>query len=140
MTDKSLTFQQFLLEYSQFDTEPSRGISEDESNSEERYQRFVSARTYLIDMLRKFGDYNSEQAEIWLDRTARKFNLSDNQKKELEIDIFDWENFDNDDMNAGIEESHLHLLSMDKNVKDLKTFGWRNKKVKKYEEWNPMGT
>lgn len=137
---KALTFIDFLVENFDFENEMDNvSIPTEISDEEKAYRRYKEAREYITHMLGSIGNYNSEQAQVMMDRTVRKFDLDDEQRKALEIDVFDWENRDNDDMNAGIEESaRLTVPQMDKDVKHLKHWGWRNKKVKTFEEWNPL--
>ena len=81
------------------------------SDDEQSFQRYQHALRYIIHMLSSLGQYNFKQATVLVDRTVRKFDLNDEQKRNLEVDIFDWENRDNDDMNAGIEEKHEYRHS-----------------------------
>jgi hypothetical protein len=115
-------FSQFVLEYSELDgiwhgaSEKEHEMSpEDKTKWKHEIDRDIEHANYKLALeyakkfLTSYGTYNSAQATIVLDRTARKFNLNDAQRSDLEIHIFDWENQDNDEMRNVIESQKANL-------------------------------
>jgi len=154
---KSLKFDEFLLEYSKFDG-IDKSLTEDGSEmspaEKEEWKRGIDsdiihanyqlaldyAKNFLTNYGSAKGGYNSAQAQTVLDRTERKFGLTPAQRSNLEVDIFDWENRDNDDMNAGVEESAEYRFSP-RNMKNYIERIWHSgrRHAQKYHEFTvPM--
>lgn len=151
MKIKIPNFTEFVAEYSEFDgidkslaeekhdftpeekEEWKRGMDQDFAKVEELHKE-KHAQQYLEHMLSQFPEFNSDQFQILIDRTARKFELSDEQKQSVADKV----------LNSGEDEMHesaqLHLGQMDKDVKKLRKWGHRSSLIKKYEDWNPLGS